>query len=258
MSKSIKNNKYIDTDSENESKIINKKNKNKSIVNKNSKLEINSDVILNNNKIIESDSKSNSKLENEYDNIYNEKKILSMYKTLEKNFNKVNDENNKIKNDNKILENKIQQMEVKINNIYNDYKLLSNTFDVLKTNELIKINTSITQIINKQKEIELINKNYNILVNFVNEKFNSISEDNKIKVNREKKNIEVLKFHNNYINKIIEQMKKIKIIFDNRLYSEISDIKNLSQRHDKFILDLISILGNNYRDSTNINQCPQS
>jgi mannose/fructose/N-acetylgalactosamine-specific phosphotransferase system component IIB len=73
-----------------------------------------------------------------------------------------------------------------------------------------------------------------------------MKEEDEKRIKREKTNIDILKYHNNYIKNITNKMKEIKIIFDNRLYCEKINVGNLSERHDKFIINLINVLEKDY------------
>lgn len=186
---------------------------------------------------------------------YKDNTLEIKYNSLETNFNNINEENKKLK---KI----ILQIEEKQNVICEDYERLKKDYDLLNKKFIQIEDKTFTimdehKILNKmikdhytnQTELFTIIKSLNERQNLLNEgqnlldvEINKIKEENEKKTCREKTNIDVLKYHNNYINNIIKEMKKIKIIFDNRLFDEINNINNLTKRHDKFIIDIINML----------------
>lgn len=181
------------------------------------------------------------------------------YNTLETNFNNINEENKKLKNI-------ILQIEEKQNTFCEDYEKLKKDYDLLNK-KIIQIEDKTYIIMDEHKILNkmvkendrnqtnlltndnLLNQRQNLLnekLNLLDIEINKIKEENEKKTCREKTNIDVLKYHNNYINNVIKEMKKIKIIFDNRLFDEINNINNLTKRHDKFIIDTINMLAKDY------------
>lgn len=165
-------------------------------------------------------------------NIVNESEETSSAKedTVEINLNIIHEDYKKIKEENKELNKKINELEMRFNDRFDSFK--KNTDDIITG-----LSEYTTTNLNK------MNKSLNEKTQEIKEQIQKMKEENDKKTERERQNIEVLKYHNNYINNIKNEMNKQKKIDENRFLNEIivSD-RNLILKHESFIFKLINEL----------------